>query len=235
MKGPSVARGDIEQYMKTHFSHTLLNAILRLADAPERTLSRVTARLTAAPAEPATSSTPDHIVRRLENVFELLSDLAFQSDITGALDLACDTLEAELPTAAVAAGLYDIDADNIRIVSARGLEHELVRGTVLSRARCMSGFAAEEAIVVSGEIGGADWLGTTDAGTTVLLCPILHEANLLGMLALAEPLCSDQFDSHDLELVAYVAGQLAEFIQSHRLRPSLPAPRPPASRSAKNA
>jgi hypothetical protein len=233
MKGPDAARGDHEQYMKTHFSHTLLNAILRLADAPERTLSRVTARLSGVPAEPAANATPDHIVRRLENVFESLSDLAFQSNITGALDLVCETLEAELPTAAVAAGLYDIDADQIRIVSARGLEHELVRGTVLSRARCMSGYAAEEAIVVSGETGSADWLGTTDAGSTVLLCPILHEANLLGMLALAEPLCTSSFEAHDLELVAYVAGQLAEFIQGHRLRPSLPAP--PSSRGARNA
>lgn len=210
--------------MKTHFTHTLLNAILRLADAPERTLSKVTARLSGVPAEPAESSTPDHIVRRLENVFESLSDLAFQSNVSGALDLACDTLQAELPTAAVAAGLYDINADQIRIVSARGLEQELVRGTVLSRARCMSGYAAEEAIVVSGETGGADWLGTADQGSTVLLCPILHDANLLGVLALAEPLCADNFDSHDLELVAYVAGQLGDFIQSRRLIPSLPAP-----------
>jgi GAF domain-containing protein len=165
-------------------------------------------------------------MRRLENVFESMSELSFQPDIGGALDLACDTLEAELPTAAVAAELYDIDADRIRIVAARGLEQELVRGTVLSRARCMAGYAAEGAIVVSGETGAADWLGTTEAGSTVLLCPILHEANLLGMIALAEPLCSDRFDAHDLELVAYVAAQLAEFIQSHRMRPSLHAPAP---------
>src|SRR5262249_43772957 len=160
---------------------TLLNAILRLVDAPERTLSRVAARLSAVPAEPVASSTPDHIVRRLENVFESLSDLAFQPDINGAFDLACDTLQAELPTAAVAAGLYDIDADRIRIVSARGLEEQLLRGTVLSRARCMSGYAAQQAIVVSGEPGSADWLGTAEEGSTVLLCPILHDANLLGL------------------------------------------------------
>src|SRR5437016_6338103 len=100
--------------MKTHLSHIILDAVQRL----------VSLRPASGPrSEP--SSTPDHVLRRLESVFEALSELSFQPDVVAAFDLSCDTLEAELPTAAVAAGLYDINCDEIRIVSARGLEHDL--------------------------------------------------------------------------------------------------------------
>jgi GAF domain-containing protein len=209
--------------MKAHLSHTLLNALQRLASAPQHTLSKVTARFsTGLRLEPAASAAPDHITTRLESVFDALSELSFQPDIAAAGDLVCDALQAELPSAAVAAGLYNIDSDEIRIVAARGLEHELLRGAVMRRERCLAGRAPEEPIIVSGEAAGADWIGTGEEGSSVLLCPILHEANLLGALALAEPLCAADFSYHDLELVSYVAGQLAAFIQTHRLRPSLP-------------
>jgi GAF domain-containing protein len=211
--------------MKTHFSHTLINALLRLADAPEQTLSKMTARFSGgSAAEPASGSTPDHVMRRLESVFEAMSELSFQPDIAAALDLACDTLQAELPTAAVAAGVYDINSDEMRIVAARGLECDLVRGTLMPRARCFAGQSAEVAVVVSGATGGADWLGTVEAGSTVLLCPILNDANLLGVVALADPQCSAEFDHHDVELVSYVASQLAGFMQARRVSPSLAAP-----------
>jgi GAF domain-containing protein len=223
--GPQPAQTFEVTRMKAHLSHTLRNAVVRLADASQHTLSKVTVRLSSAlRLEPAASSTPDHVMRRLESVFDALSELSFQPDIAAASDVVCDTLQAELPAAAVAAGLYDIDSDEIRIVAARGLEHDLLRGAVMPRGRCLAGRAPEEAIIVSGDADGADWIGTGEAGSTVLLCPILHDTNLLGALALAEPLCTADFSRHDLELVSYVAGQLAAFIQTHRLRPSLPAP-----------
>jgi GAF domain-containing protein len=212
--------------MKTHFSHTLLNAVLRLADAPEHALSKVTARLSnglrSQPASP--TSAPDHVIRRLESVFDAMSDLSLQPDTATAFDLVCTTLQAELPTAAVAAGLYDINSDQIRIVAARGLDDGLLRGVVMQREQCLAGRTAEHAIVISGAADGANWLGTGEQGTSVLLCPILHDAHLLGVLALAEPLCVADFDNHDIELVGYVANQLATFIQGQRLRPSLAAP-----------
>jgi GAF domain-containing protein len=210
--------------MKTYLSHTL-NALQRLVEAPEQALSKVTARLSrgAQPA-PIATSTPDHVERRLERVFDALSDLAFQPDTAAALDLACDTLQAELPTAAVAAGLYNINSDEVRIIAARGLDDALLRGSVMPLARCFANRAAEHAWIVSGDADGADWLGTGEQGTTNLLCPILHDANLLGMIALAEPLCAAEFNDHDLELVSYVANQLAGFIQARRVSPSLAAP-----------
>ncbi len=217
IEGAARAATSIVRPMKSHISHTLLKAVLRLADAPEQTLSRVAARLsTPLPFERISSPPPDAVVMRLESVFEALSELPSQPHIAAALDLACDTMQAELPAHAVAAGLYDIDCDEIHIVAARGVEQDLLRGSVMPRARCLVGGADQTAIIASGDAHGADWLGEGGDGSTVLLCPILHEANLLGVLALADPLCTAQFSQHDLDLTSYVAGQLAAFIQSHR-------------------
>jgi hypothetical protein len=205
--------------MKTHISYTVLKAVRLIADAPQQTLSKVAARLGGSlPPRPSSIPPPAHVTLRLETVFEELSELALQPHIAAALDLACDTLQAELPTEAIAAGLYDIDNDEIRIVAARGLGHELSHGFAMPRARCFAGQAAERAIITTGNPDGVDWLGRGGEGSTVLLCPILHDAHLLGMIALADPLCSAEFNHHDIELVAYVAGQLAEFVQAFRQR-----------------
>ena len=72
-------------------------------------------------------------------------------------------------------------------------------------------------------MGGADWLGSGEQGAEVLLCPIASDDHLFGVLAVADCLCTDRFASHDLELVSYVASQLASFIQTLRQCPSMPA------------
>jgi GAF domain-containing protein len=211
--------------MKTYFSQTVLRVVQRLADAPEQTLSLVASRFsTELQPEPSTTPAPDHVMLRLESVFEALSELPFQPDVTAALDLACETLEAELPSETVAAGLYNINADEVRIVTARGMERELLCGATMTRGCCFGGRAAAEPFVISGGPGGADWLGSGEEGSEVLLCPIICDDYLLGVLAVANPLCTGSFAEHDLELVSYMAGQLASFIQDLRRRPSIPAP-----------
>jgi GAF domain-containing protein len=207
----------------THLSHTFLSAVLRIARAPQRTLATVAARFSAAPRPAQLNAPPDHVVVRLESVFEALSDLSSQPHIGAALDLACEALQAELPTATMAAGLYDIDSDEVRIVAARGAEHDLLCGSALPRARCLVGYAAESAIIARGDEHGSDWLGGGQ-DTTVLLCPIREDANLLGLLALAEPLRASGFDQYDVELVGYVAGRLSSFIQAHRQGVPVAAP-----------
>ena len=204
--------------MMTHLSHTLLNAVLRLTGATQDTR-------TVLRAAPPSIPPPDHVVRRLEDVFEALAELSHQPHVAGALELACDTLQAELPTEAGAAALYDIDSDELCFVVARGVEHDLLRGTSMPRARCLVGRAAEHAIITGGGASGVDWLGEGSEDSTILLCPILHDANLLGVIALADPLCAAQFSHHDQELVSYVAAQLATFIQAQRGRPLRPSTR----------
>jgi GAF domain-containing protein len=211
--------------MKSYLSHTVLRIVQRMVDAPEQTLSRVAERFgTELQLEASGTSAPDHVMVRLESVFDALSELPFQCDVGAAFDLACDTLQAELPAEAIAAGVYDINADEVRIVAARGLEHELGRGSIIPRGRCFAGRTNEEPFLIGGGPGGVDWLGSGDASAEVMLCPIVRDDHLLGVLALATPLCANRFEEHDLELVSYVADQLATFIQAQRRRPSIPAP-----------
>lgn len=211
--------------MKTYLSQTVLRVVRRLAEAPEDALSSVTTRFgTELQLESSASETPDDVMVRLESAFDAMSELPFQPDVTSALDLACDTLRSELPSGAVAAGLYNINADEIRIVSARGMEQDLLRGAIMTRAECFAGRTADAPFVISGGRGGADWLGCGDDEAQVLVCPIACDGHLLGVLAVADPICVDRFADHDLELVSYVANQLAGFIQTLRQRPSIPAP-----------
>lgn len=210
--------------MKSYLSHTFAHAVQRLADAPMQTLTRVAARLSTELPVLDEGAPPDHVIVRLESVFEALSELPLQPNVNAALDLACDVLQAELPSEAVAAGVYDINADEVRIVAARGMEHDLVRGTFMPRERCFVARPPEEPFVVSGGPGAADWLGSGEDGAEVLLCPITCDANLLGVLAVADPLCTARFAAHDLELVSYVADRLSAFMQAARLCPSIAAP-----------
>ncbi|HEX2676469.1 MAG TPA: GAF domain-containing protein [Polyangiales bacterium] len=209
--------------MRSHLSHTLADAVQRFVEAPEHVLSRVAARFSAPPQPaPAVPPTEDHILLRLERVFEALTDLPFRSDVAAAFELACDALQDELPSEALIAGVYDIDADEIRVTSARGAEADLLRGMLLSRERCFLGRTHEEPFVIE----AVDWIGSGEPGGQVLLCPIVHDGNLLGVLAMADPLCVAQLGEHDVELVQYIAERLAVFMQALRERPSLPpAPR----------
>lgn len=211
--------------MKSSLSQTVLRAVQRLVDAPEQTLSLVAARFgTELELDESPSPAPDHLMVQLESVFEALSELPFQPDINAALNLACDALQAELPSGAIAAGLYDINADEVRIVTARGMEQDLLRGMIMTRGRCFAGRVTDAPFVISGGADGADWLGSGDEGSQILLCPIASDGHLLGVLAVADPVCIDRFADHDLELLSYMADQLAAFIQAVRRRPSLPAP-----------
>jgi len=212
---------------RAHFTHNLLSAVERLADAPQRTLSLVTAQLGVQLPVTRSAPPPPHVTSRLEAAFDALSDLPLAQNVVAALDLACEVVQTELPSESVAAGLYDIDADEILFVSARGVGDDLLRGMAMPRARVLSDRAAEFAIITTGASGAADWIaGTPDS--TVLLCPIQDDTTLLGVLALADPLCAADYTPHDMDLVRYVAGQLADYIRAHRRRPKAPAP-PPSS------
>jgi GAF domain-containing protein len=199
----------------TYISAFFRNAVLRLVDVPQWTRSKRQASGTM--AKVVSLPPPEHVTR-LESMFEALSELPAQPHVSAAVELASEALQAELPVEALAAGLYDIDVDEIRFVAANGARCDSLRGTAMPRARCLVGFSAEEAIITSGGPSGAAWIGSGEDGSTVLLCPVLHDGNLLGLLALADPLCAASFSRHDIELVRYVAEQLAAFVHAQRQR-----------------
>jgi GAF domain-containing protein len=199
---------------------SIRTALKRIADSPQRvvaslrgSLAPAISRLSVAPPAPA------HVENRLEDVFDALADLSLQPNIATALELASDVLESELPTATLAAALHDIDTDEMRFVVARGSGHETLKGTAMPLADCLVGPSAYELVLTDGGPQGAAWIAPEGAQSPVLLCPILHDRHLLGLLALADPICSAQFGDHDVELVRYVSGQLGSVIHELRQRP----------------
>ena len=162
---------------------------------------------------------PPYVQSRLEEVFDALADLSLQPSIVTALELASDALASELPTAAIAAALHDIDNDEMRFVVARGVGHELLKGTAMPLAECLVGHAAYDVVLTDGGPDGARWIAPEGKESPVLLCPIIHDRTLLGLLALAEPICAAEFGNHDVELVRYVSDQLGSVIHDLRHRP----------------
>ena len=201
-------------------SPTLRNALRRIADGSQRAMDVMTSwrrplagvRMTSAPP-------PPHVEARLEQVFDALADLPLQSSIGAAFELAGEALASELPTATMAVGLHDIDEDQMRFVVAQGAGEERIRGVAMPVAACFPGPTAYEIVLTHGGADGARWIASEDDRAPVLLCPIVHEQTLLGLVALAEPMCAADFGKHDIALVRYVSDQLGSFIHDFRLRP----------------
>ena len=202
----------------TYLAYSLLE---RVAESSQRALSRLSRKPPSGVRAIATGSIRPTAPAdpRLEEVFTAMSELPFQPHIAAALGLGLAALEAELPCTACAAGLHDIDSDEIRIVAAQGEGHELLRGSALPLRECVTDRAMHAPDVVDGT-GVGSLLANEGVASNVLLCPILHQEHLLGVLTLADPLCAARFEERDIELVRYVADQLASFIHEHRQRPA---------------
>jgi len=199
--------------------NTLWTELKRLAQRSQRAIDRVASgrlprNLRVSTVRPPP---PPHVESRLEEVFDALAELPQQPNVGAALELASDALESELPTAAMAIALHDIDKDEMCFVVARGVAHEL-KGTTLPVAKCLIGHAAFDVMQTHGSCDEAEWIAP-EAESPVLLCPIRHDRILLGLLAMAEPICSAEFADHDIELLRYVCDQLAGVIHGLRSRP----------------
>lgn len=204
--------------MLTNLSHTFQDTLLRLSDAPRRAFERVWGRrFSPAGAAPLSSPPPANVTTRLEAMFDALSDLSAQPHVAAAFELACDALQVLLPTDLVGAGLYHIDTDEFRFVTARGLARELLPSAAVARRGCLSDVAHEQAVVLAGAASSC-CLGEALADASLLLCPVTCESNLLGVLVLGDTTGAAVFTKHDLELARYVAEQLGSFIHEQRHR-----------------
>jgi putative methionine-R-sulfoxide reductase with GAF domain len=162
---------------------------------------------------------------RLASVFEALHELALLRTPVEALDFIVKLLETTVPSAAISACLYDINTDELRFVAATGPGSETLRGTALPVSQGLFGLAArtqQNALVIpdiaeapsyDSHIDGRPGLRTEN----LLLRPVIHEGNLLGMLQLINR-TSGSFSAPDVHLVNYTADRLAEFLRDARGR-----------------
>ena len=162
---------------------------------------------------------------RLASVFEALHELAHLRTPAEALDFIVHLLETTVPAAAISACLYDINTDELRFVAATGPGAEALRGTALPVSQGLFGLAArtqQNALVIrdiaeapnyDSRIDGRPGLRTEN----LLLRPVIHDGNLLGMLQLINR-TTGTFSAPDVHLVNYTADRLAEFLRDARGR-----------------
>jgi hypothetical protein len=183
--------------------------------AAERLASATPSRLNAEPDD------------RLASVFEALHDFAQLRTPAEALEFIVRLLETTVPAAAISAALYDINTDELRFVAATGPGADALRGTAL---RCNRGglFGAavrsEHTTLVVRDMGEAPNYDPAIDGRpgltaeNLVLRPVLHDGNLLGMLQLINR-TGGTFSAPDVHLVNYTADRLAEFLNDARARP----------------
>ena len=209
-------------------SCSVQETLLRLSEAPRRAIAKVTGRSHLDLRRPTgvTLPPPAAVTNRLEAMFEALSELGSQPHVAAAFALACDALLSQLPCCAVGAGLYHIDSDELQFVTTRGPSRELLPDAPVPRRDFLPDGACEQAVIVRGAASRRSWIGGTCDHATALVCPIIHDGQLLGLLVLTDRNGTTALSPHDVELVRYVASQLAGFIheQRHRSVPAATAP-----------
>ena len=162
---------------------------------------------------------------RLAALFEAFKDLPHVRSAAAALDLALELLALAVPCAASAACLYDINANKLRFVAARGHGAQERRGTAVALHRGMLGRAArEQEEATTHTITGHET--TYDVGTdsrpglrtqTLLLRPLAHNGQLLGILQLINRKGGEElFTRGDLNLANYVGDRLSQTLSDLR-------------------
>jgi hypothetical protein len=181
------------------------------------------ARHSSAPPAPSSPPSGGHD-DRLADVFEALGALGRLTSAADALDFAVKLIERTVPCEAVAACLYDINTDELRFVALTGTGAAELQGRAVSRASGLFGPAArlehhasvfKDVFVEPAFDPEIDSRPGLDA-RTIVLRPIVHEHQLLGMLQLINRTGRLEFTSEDAHLVSYIAERLSEFINAAR-------------------
>jgi hypothetical protein len=179
------------------------------------------ARLSSLP--PAAAAGPDD---RLADVFEALDELPRLRTPAEGLDFAVRLLERMIPSEATSACLYDINTDELRFVALSGMGATERQGQAVARGAGLFGQAAKAEhnssvfpnVLVEPLFDSAlDSRPGVDA-RNVLLRPIVHEHQLLGMLQLLNRNNAAAFSAQDVSVINYVAERLAVFLVNVRAR-----------------
>ena len=180
----------------------------------------------SAPASlvPAPSAAPHD--DRLADVFEALEELSHLTTPVDALDLAVRLLERTIPSEATGACLYDINTDQLRFVAVLGAGAAATQGHAVGRASGLFGQAARaehHASVFADVRIEPAFDVTVDSRPglhprNVMLRPIIHEHQLLGMLQLVNREHAGSFSTEDTHVINYIGERLADFLIGSRAR-----------------
>jgi GAF domain len=162
----------------------------------------------------------------LPEVFEALGELARLHTPAEGLDFAVRLLGRVIPSEAISACLYDINTDELRFVALSGTAASSMQGQAVPRGAGLFGQAVRtenqssifaDVMVEPSFNPQVDSRPGLDA-RNVLLRPLAHERQLLGMLQLINRSGAGAFSSEDVNAINYVAERLAEFLHGARMQ-----------------
>jgi len=186
-------------------------------------------RQSSLPPPPGPSSHDD----RLAEVFEALEALSHKPTAADGLDFGVQLIERVVPAEAISACLYDINTDELRFVAVLGSGAEHVQGKAVPRNAGLFAQALRvenQATLVRDVLVEPAFNPDVDSrpgldAQSILLRPMSHERQLVGMLQLVNRRHTAGFDAADINIVSYVAERLAEFVLVSRRAGSKPPPR----------
>lgn len=162
--------------------------------------------------------------RRLAVAFEAVQDLYFLASVAEGMDFGVKLLAELVPSEAVTGCIYDINTDELRFVALTGPGAEERRADAIPSRAGLIGSAAHsgrESMIVPDVNAEPRFDPAADGrvgleSRNMLLLPLQKADNLLGVLQLINRE-KRAFSESDVSVSAYVAGQLAEFLQTKRL------------------
>jgi len=168
-------------------------------------------------------ATGDHD-RRLAVAFEAVQDLYFLGSAAEAMDFGVKLLSDLVPCQAVTGCIYDINTNELRFVALTGPGADERRAGAIPASVGLLGVAAfgtKESLLVADVASDPRFDPAADGrvgleALNMLILPLHKAENLLGVVQLINRSQSAGFNPADAAVGAYVAGQLADFLQSKR-------------------
>ncbi len=162
----------------------------------------------------------------LADVFEALEGLSGLHTAAEGMDFTVQLLERTIPAEATSACLYDINTDELRFVAVTGTAAAEMQGQAVPRAAGLFAVAVRDehhASVFDDVAREAAFTPAIDSrpglnARDLLLRPIVHEHQLLGVLQLINRRGGVAFNPQDASVISYVAERLADFLHAARLR-----------------
>jgi hypothetical protein len=162
---------------------------------------------------------------RLATVFESLNELAHLRTAAEGLDFSVRLLAHAVGSEALSGCLYDINTDELRFVAVLGKGAAAAQGRAVSRNAGLFAKAAKlenAALVIPDLSMEASYDAALEGragliATNMLLRPLTHEGQLLGMLQLINR-ATGGFSASDVHVTNYLAERLAEFLRDARAR-----------------
>jgi len=160
-------------------------------------------------------------LRALIGIYESTKAIFSAVKLESLLEIVMDLIQKVIK--ADEGSIMLLDADNkLYIAGSRGIPDEVVKNVHLKIGERIAGFVAKEKrelLLINGLEGYADFKGieSNERIRSSIVCPLLYQGELLGVLNLNRTSNNDHFTKSDLRNASIFAGQVAQAVQNAHL------------------